>query len=115
VPRKNFPETVVTVGTTKTVLLTAGSSQTITIRTITAANVSSPLQDVSVTIGYTDSSANSGAGQDHTIAPKQRLPISGTYSSAYTMDIGQVLEPNDILWALSGTANAVDVTGSYEV
>lgn len=111
-PRKNFPSAAITaVGITATTLVTAGAAETITIRTITAANVSNPLVDAFVTIGYRDSSS----ATDHVLASKIRLPVSGPYSSCYTMDIGQVLEPNDYLWALSDVASAVDVTGSYEV
>ena len=111
-PRKNFPSAAITtIGITATTLVTAGAAETITIRTINASNVSSPLQDASVTIGYRDSSSST----DHVLANKIRLPVGGNYSSAYTMDIGQVLEPNDYLWALSDVALTVDVTGSYEV
>lgn len=116
-PRKNFGDTVNTSSASPTNLLQATASETITIRTITAANRSNPGLDVLLYLGYRDSSANAGVGKNVFLGfgmlVRSNAPNGG--SSSLSFDVGQVLEPNDYLFAYSDTANSLDVSGSYEV
>lgn len=104
-PRKNFGKSV---GITGLAVLVTPVSSTITIRTITVCNTLVANADVIFSLWYIDADVTN---TPFYIARNFYLP----WRSHISFDIGQVLEENDSLMAISDTASSIDVTGSYEV